>query len=330
MVSPELLQIAIIGLAALAVGGIAYALLSPYFSSERQVNKRVANVSQGTTQRRIQQAAKQPAHMRRQQVQETVKELEAQQRADKRISLRTRLRRAGLTISPRVYYLLCVAAGLFGGLVVALVGAPLWTAVLAIFVFGVGLPRWVLGKMTTRHQAKFLREFANAIDIIVRGVKTGLPLSDCLLIIASEAPEPVKSAFVELVEQQKVGVPLGQGFQRMYERMPLQEVNFLSTVIGIQSQAGGNLAEALGNLSQVLRDRYQLQAKVKALSAEAKASAWIIGALPPLVALAVFFTTPGYMDPLVTERMGNIILIGAGLWMLTGILIMRKMINFEY
>jgi tight adherence protein B len=132
-----------------------------------------------------------------------------------------------------------------------------------------------------RRQAKFLIEFANAIDIIVRDVKSGLPLSDCLQIIAAEAPEPVRGEFVDLVEQQKVGVPLSRAFERMSERMPLQEVNFFAIVIAIQAQTGGNLAEALGNLSSVLRDRYRLQAKVRAFSSEAKASAMIIGSLPP-------------------------------------------------
>jgi tight adherence protein B len=126
-----------------------------------------------------------------------------------------------------------------------------------------------------RRQAKFLIEFANAIDIIVRDVKSGLPLSDCL------HPEPVRGEFVDLVEQQKVGVPLSRAFERMSERMPLQEVNFFAIVIAIQAQTGGSLAEALGNLSSVLRDRYRLQAKVRAFSAEAKASAMIIGSLPP-------------------------------------------------
>jgi tight adherence protein B len=154
-------------------------------------------------------------------------------------------------------------------------------SLLAAFVCGLGLPRFILSRVIKRRQAKFLIEFANAIDIIVRGVKSGLPLSDCLQIIAAEAPEPVRGEFVDLVEQQKVGVPLSRAFERMSERMPLQEVNFFAIVIAIQAQTGGSLAEALGNLSSVLRDRYRLQAKVRAFSAEAKASAMIIGSLPP-------------------------------------------------
>jgi tight adherence protein B len=184
--------------------------------------------------------------------------------------------------------------------------------------------------MIRRRQEKFLVEFANAIDIIVRGIKSGLPLPDCLQIIAAESPEPVKGEFIDLVEQQKVGVPLSRAFERMHERMPLQEVNFFAIVIAIQSQTGGNLAEALGNLSQVLRDRYRLQAKVRAFSSEAKASALIIGSLPPCVMLLVYITTPSYIGILFHEKLGNLMLIASGVWMLIGVLIMRKMINFDY
>jgi tight adherence protein B len=177
--------------------------------------------------------------------------------------------------------------------------------------------------MIKRHQAKFLLEFANSIDIIVRGIKSGLAFSDCMQIIARESPEPVRSEFADLVEQQKVGVTLSGAFERMCERMPLPEVNFFAIVIAIQNQIGGNLAEVLSNLAQVLRDRYRLQAK-------AKASAAIIGALPPLVILAVFLTSPDYISILWHDKLGNIMLIGSAIWMFIGVLVMRKMINFDY
>ena len=148
-------------------------------------------------------------------------------------------------------------------------------------------------------------------------------------IIATEAPEPVRSEFVELVEQQRIGIPLSKAFMRLYERVPLQEVSFFSIVIAIQAQTGGNLAEALSNLSGVLRDRYRMQAKVKALSAEAKASAMIIGALPPLVGTAVYFISPDYISLLWEEKIGQFMLVAGGTWMLIGILVMRKMINFN-
>jgi tight adherence protein B len=329
LLSPEFIQLAAMALAGLAIGGGVYVLVLPYFSGERKAEKRVANVAQGQN-RALRRPTVQPLQTRRQQVQDSIKNIEAKQKANKRVSLRIKLLRAGLSIKTRTYYLLSLLTGLLGGAIVLLTGSSLIVSLLVAFACGFGLPRWIVSRMTKRRQAKFLVEFANAIDIIVRGIKSGLPISDCLQIIATEMPEPVKGEFIDLVEQQKIGVPLSRAFERMYERMPLQEVNFFAIVISIQAQTGGNLAEALNNLSQVLRDRYRLQAKVKAFSAEAKASAMIIGALPPIVMLLVFLTSPNYIMLLWTEKLGNLMLMGGGVWMLIGILVMRKMINFDY
>jgi tight adherence protein B len=200
----------------------------------------------------------------------------------------------------------------------------------AIFAGGLGLPRWVLSFLTKKRQAKFTNEFANAIDVVVRGVKSGLPLNECLGIIARESPSPIREEFQEIVEQSRVGVPLAECFERTMQRMPLAEVKFFAIVIGIQQQAGGNLSEALGNLSGVLRDRKRLAMKVGALSAEAKASAMVLGALPFLVMSMVYLTTPTYMMLLFTSRVGQFMLVAAAFWMTMGILVMRKMINFKY
>jgi tight adherence protein B len=330
LLSPEFVQLAAMALAGLAVGGLVYVLVMPFLSGERKAEKRVASVAQNQTRAQRRAAVVQPLQMRKQQVQDTIKNIEAKQKKARRVPLRIRLLRAGLTVKPRTYYLLSLAAGLVAGFIVLVTGSSLIVSLLAAFACGFGLPRLVLSRMIKHRQAKFLVEFANAIDIIVRGIKSGLPLSDCLQIIAAESPEPVKSAFIDLVEQQKVGVPLSRAFERMYERMPLQEVNFFAIVIAIQSQTGGNLAEALSNLAGVLRDRYRLQAKVKALSAEAKTSAVIIGALPPCVMLLVYLTSPNYISILWNEKLGNMMLIASGVWMIIGVLVMRKMVNFDY
>jgi tight adherence protein B len=322
---------AVIALSALAVGGLVYVLVMPLMGSERKASKRVASVAQGQTKSRIRGGPQsQPLQMRKKQVQDSIREIEAKEKAKKRTTLRTKIIRAGLSISPRTYYLSSVAAGILGGLVVLVTGSSLLVSLLVAFACGIGLPRWYLKRRAKRLQAKFLLEFANAIDIIVRGVKSGLPLNDCMQMIAAEAPEPVKSAFADLIEQQKVGVPLSRAFERTYERMPLQEVNFFAIVIAIQAQTGGNLAEALANLSQVLRDRYRLQAKVRAFSAEANSSAAIIAALPPCVMGLVYLSTPAYIGLLFTERLGNMMLIVSAIWMVIGVLVMRKMINFDY
>jgi tight adherence protein B len=330
LVSPALVQIAVITLSALAFGGVVYVTVMPFLSGERKASKRVASVTQRQGKSRGVRVSAQPLQTRRKQVQDTIKDLEAKEKAKRRINLRTRLVRAGVSIAPRTYYIANVVCGVVGFLVVLLTGSSLIVSLLAAIGIGFGLPRFVLSRMTKKRQAKFIGEFANSIDIIVRGIKSGLPLADCLQIIATEAPEPIKSEFNDLVEQQRVGVPLSRAFDRMYERLPLQEVNFFAIVIAIQAQTGGNLAEALSNLSQVLRDRFRLQMKVRTFSAEAKASAMIIASLPIGVMSLLFFAAPDYISLLWTEKIGKILLMGCGIWMLLGVFVMKKMIAFDY
>jgi tight adherence protein B len=330
LLSPEFAQLAVMALAGIAVGGVVYVLVMPYMSGERKASKRVGSVAQNDKKAQRRAAMPQSLQIRKQRVQDTIKDIEAKQKPKKRVRLRIRLIRAGLSLKPRTYYLLSSLAGVVGGLIVLVTGSSPLVSLLAAFACGVGLPSWILARMIKRRQAQFLVEFANAIDIIVRGIKSGLAFSECMQIIARESPEPVRSEFIDLLEQQKVGVPLSRAFERMYERMPLQEVNFFAIVISVQAQIGGNHAEVLSNLAQVLRDRYRLQAKVRAFSAEAKASAVIIGSLPPLVILAMFFTSPDYILILWHDKLGNMMLLGSAIWMFIGVLVMRKMINFDY
>ena len=206
-----------------------------------------------------------------------------------------------------------------------------WYVAIGIgFAVGLGLPRWLLGFTINRRKKAFSKEFANAIDVIVRGVKAGLPLNECLKIIANETAEPVGPEFRQIVEGLKVGVTLEDGLKRMYDRMPIAEVNFFQIVLTIQQKTGGNLSEALGNLSSVLRDRKRLHGKIQALSSEAKASAGIIGSLPMVVMGLVYFTTPEYIALLFTERFGNFLLLCCAGWMSVGIFVMKKMIDFKY
>lgn len=329
LLSPEVLQLSIVFLAALAVGGVVYVLVMPYLSGERKASKRVATVSAARSSQRG-GTGKEITNTRKQEVQKTIKELEARQKSKKKVSLAMRLARAGLDVPPRSFYMACVVSGVVLGLVAFLTGSSPLVSGVAALVGAFGLPRWLLAFLAVRRQKKFNEEFANAIDVIVRGVKSGLPLNDCLKIIARETAEPVRSEFQALVEQQSIGVPLVSAFERMYDRIPVAEVNYFGIVIAIQQQSGGNLAEALGNLSAVLRDRARLRGKVAAFSAEAKTSAAIIGALPPIVMLAVYISTPDYISLLWTHPTGHILLAGSGFWMLCGVLIMRKMINFDY
>jgi tight adherence protein B len=210
-----------------------------------------------------------------------------------------------------------------------LLGLPIFVGFLSGIAGFLGLPRWFLSSMSKRRQNAFLRDLPDALDVMVRGLKAGLPLSDAMRVIATEAGPPIAPEFMEIVEGQRLGVTIDQGLERMFERMPLPEVSFLGIVISIQSKSGGNLSEALGNLSRVLRDRKKMKGKVRAMAQEAKSSAAIIGALPFLIVGAIFMLSPKYLEPLFTTDTGHLILIGCGVWMLMGVLTMRKMINFD-
>lgn len=329
-----LMIVAIALMAALAVGGVAFAFLGAGGSAK--ANKRVAAATKGTG--RGTAAAKAGADTagesnakRRKQVQETLKEIERKQEQTKaRPTLAAMLEQADWNIDPRKFHM--ITAGLA---VVALVGFffmgyAWYVAIGAAFVVGLGLPRWYLGFTIARRKKSFVKEFANAIDVIVRGVKAGLPLNECLKIISQETPEPVGPEFRQIVEGLKVGVTLEDGLKRMYDRMPVAEVNFFQIVLTIQQKTGGNLSEALGNLSGVLRDRKRLQGKIQALSSEAKASAGIIGSLPIVVMGLVYATTPEYIALLFTDRFGNFLLLCCATWMSVGIFVMKKMISFKY
>ena len=236
---------------------------------------------------------------------------------------------AGLTWSRTNFWTISAITG-----IVAMVGAffvsgaPIMIAAFAV-IGGLGLPRWYIGRKRKKRFNNFLQEFPAAVDIIVRGIKAGIPLGDCIRNIANEAAEPIKTEFRAIVEAQAMGLTIADSCERLIERVPLPEANFFAIVINIQSKAGGNLAEALTNLSAVLRDRKKMKSKIKAMSSEAKASAGIIGALPPLVATFVYFTSPGYISLLFTTGTGHMVLAGCALWMGSGIFVMKKMISFD-
>jgi tight adherence protein B len=213
---------------------------------------------------------------------------------------------------------------------VFMVGGGLLGAAGLAFGAAFGLPRWILSFLKKRRHAKFLQHFPDAVDIIVRGIKAGLPLLDSMRVIVSDAPEPVKTEFRAIVETQTIGLPLGEACGKLYERIPLPEANFFGIVVAIQQKSGGNLSEALGNLSRVLRDRKKMKAKIRAMSMEAKASAGIIGSLPILVMGIVYLTSPDYIELLWTTPLGRMMLAGSACWMLMGIMTMKKMINFDF
>ena len=313
-----------------AVGGIAYVFLYPLLSGEKRVEQRMRDISadQGGVRRALKSVD--PAVTRRQVVEDTLKQLEERRKNAKRPPLGIRLQRAGLGWSKRQFWIGSASLGLVAFVVSWFMGAPLYAAAVLALAAAFALPRWVLNYLRARREHRFLEELPNAVDVIVRGVKAGLPIGDCIRIIAAETQEPVKSEFRAIAESAAMGIPLGEAAGKLYERIPVAEANFFGIVVAIQQKAGGSLSEALGNLSRVLRDRKKMKAKIQAMSMEAKASAAIIGALPIAVMLLVYLTSPNYIELLWTHPTGHMMLFASGVWMGIGIMVMRKMINFDF
>jgi tight adherence protein B len=329
MISQLLAQnsILVVALAMVAAGGVFYAVAYPLLSGEAKMEKRKAAISE---RKRVGRAADRSAdpNARRKQIADSLKELDAKQKS-KRLTIETKLQQAGVATTKTQFLIYSVLGGLALAIVfVVLSGNPLY-ALGGVLIGGFGLPAWGLNFLRKRRINKFTTELPNAMDVIVRGIKAGLPLGDCLRIIASEAADPVRTEFRMIVEAQSLGLSLGEAVERMAERVPAAEANFFSIVVNIQSKSGGNLSEALGNLSRVLRERKKMRGKVTAMSMEAKASAAIIGALPFIVGLLVYLSTPAYMELLFTSTTGKIVMAVSLFWMFIGLMAMRKMIQFD-
>ena len=324
-------------LVTLCIGGLLVAFFLPQISGQSRMQRRrdlalgrsdlIALSGDGR--------AAEPGRTTRRSVEDTLRELESRNRVQKggrpSANVSGRLRQAGLNWTPRFYrsigLVICVAVALvlLGGLGVGAVGS-----IGLGLVLGLWLPSTYVKMRIKRRRQAFTSAFPDAVDIIVRGVRAGIPLADCLRIVASETQDPVRSEFRVLVEDLTIGFAVDEAVQRMSDRVNLEESRFFSVVINIQTRTGGNLSEALGNLSVVLRDRAKMRRKIKSMSSEATASAGIIGSLPPIVCLLVFLTSPQYVGLLFTTTAGNVVLAISGLWMLCGIFIMRGMINFDF
>lgn len=315
-------------LAATAIGGLAWVFIYPLLSGERKAESRRASVakSEPIAARGVDKSQR----SRREQVESSLKDLEARRQKESKVALSTRLTQAGLDWSTQKFM---IASGVLAAIcfVIAIVaGGGLLAAGGLAFAAGFGLPRWALSFLKKRREKNFLKALPDAVDVIVRGIKAGLPLFESIKVVAADAPEPLRGEFLAIIETQAIGVPLGDACARLFERMPVPEANFFGIVIAIQQKSGGNLSEALGNLSKVLRDRKKMAEKIQAMSMEAKASAGIIGSLPPIVMLLVYLSTPQYISLLWTHPTGQLMLVGCVIWMSLGIFVMKRMINFDF
>jgi tight adherence protein B len=320
-------MLALAFLAATAIGGLAWVFIYPLLSGEKKAEHRRASVAK---QEPVARQAEKTQRSRREQVEGTLKDLEARSRKEKKIALSTRLTQAGLDWSTRKFMVVSgiLAAAAFVG--ATLSGGGLVGGAGLAFAAGFGLPRWGLSFLKKRREKAFLKALPDAVDVIVRGIKAGLPLFESIKVVAADSPEPLRSEFLAIIETQAIGMPLGEACARLFDRMPVPEANFFGIVIAIQQKSGGNLSEALGNLSKVLRDRKKMAEKIQAMSMEAKASAAIIGSLPPIVMLLVYLSTPDYISLLWTHPTGQLMLVGCLIWMSIGIFVMKRMINFDF
>jgi tight adherence protein B len=310
------------GIVAVAVGGLAFAVLG---GESRAENRRRAIGKSD----KIERAAMVDRAAKKKQIAESLLDLEKKSKR-KRVDFQTRIEQAGLSIKRDRFLLIFVAIGLVLGMLVYLKSGSFLLAFLAATTIIVGMPNFVISRLRARRIKKFVDVLPSALDIIVRGVRAGLPLGDTLRIIANEAQEPVRSEFRKVVESQALGISTSEAVAKLAQRVPTTESNFFAIVIEIQSKAGGNLAEAIGNVSKTVRERKKMKGKIGAMSMEALASAAIIGAVPFVVVGALYAVSPDYIGLLFTTNHGRLISVIALGWMSIGAMMMKKMINFDF
>ena len=243
--------------------------------------------------------------------------------------LHLRLVRAGMEVSIGIYILICLAVGLVGITGAAIAGLPLPAAALTGVFLGLGLPHHYVGRRFKKRQIRFITYFPDAIDLMVRGVKAGLPITEAIKAASEEIPDPVGIELKRIIDGVRVGRKMNELLEETCKRLNLPEFNFFAIALSIQTETGGNLAETLNNLSEVLRGRRQLKRKIKALSSEAKASAYIIGSLPFIMCLLIWFMNPEYIEGLFMDVRGQFMIGGALTMIAVGAMVMSKMTKFE-
>jgi tight adherence protein B len=269
------------------------------------------------------------AAIKKRNIQSRLKQAEDSRTKKRGSALREQLMQAGLHVDVTHYLAANAVLALVSGGLFALTSLPVLGVPLVAVIVGVGVPKLVVAIMAKRRVGKFTTAFADALDVIVRGIRSGLPLGECINIIGHEMPDPLGAEFRLIAEAQKLGLTLGDSLERAVERTPTAELRFFAIVLTIQQQTGGNLAETLAKLSDVLRSRKRMRDKVQAYASEARASAMIIGSLPIVVGTMLGFVAPEYIGLLFITKTGHV-LIAIGMTVMgVGTLVMRQMINFD-
>lgn len=297
---------------------------------EKAKNQRALSIIRGqSVVEHKDKSDKNAQHKRREEIARRLKQGQHQDDEKKKTSIDMRLKQAGLTISPKQFWLFSFLFMIFAVVICVLMKmSPITIVLIAITAF-LGVPRYFLRWKTRRRQKKFLGDFADALEAMVRLLKAGMPVTEAIRMAGAEFEGPMGEEMQLMYEAQRVGMSLPEAALMSARRMPLPEMQMFSTGMAIQQQTGASLSEVLTNLAGVIRARYKLKRKIQALSSEAKASAMIIGALPFLVGLGMFFINPEYIMLLFTTSTGKVWVVGSGIWMCVGIFVMKAMINFK-
>lgn len=254
---------------------------------------------------------------------------EEESKGESKTSIAAKMEQAGLQASPAKFWGVSAVSGLIF-LVLALFISDSYLVMILMPITGfLGLPRFILRRKIKKRQAKFLEDFADALDAVVRLLKAGMPVAEAIAMMSKEFDGPVGEEMSIIYDKQKIGVPLHEAAMEGCRRMPLAEMQMFAAGLAIQAQTGSSLSEVLSNLSNVIRSRFRLKRKIMALSSEAIASASIIGALPIVVATGLYVVNPEHIEPLFTTPMGKNMIMGTAFWMSCGVLVMKQMINFK-
>jgi tight adherence protein B len=244
-------------------------------------------------------------------------------------ALTLRLERTGMNWSLNQYIYASLGLGMTVAAVFFLQTGAALLALVGGLLIGAGLPHMVVNFMMKRRINNFTAKFPDAIELLVRGLRSGLPVGETLSVVASEVPGPVGSEFRSVVERMRIGRTMEESLQETANKLNTAEFQFFVITLAIQRETGGNLAETLSNLADVLRKRAQMKLKIKAMSSESKASAYIVGALPFAVFVMVYWVNPDYLSGFFTDDRLIIAGLGGLVWMSIGGFIMAKMVSFE-
>ena len=329
---PNLLSALVFGGSLLVVGLISVVWLTLFQQDERRLRHRLERLQAGPRTARAELENQPTESLRRNRQDSSIASLDRLiKRALPNVALlRLRLARSGWPLKIGDYILISLVVGVVSALAIAITfGMSILISALAGVVLGVGGPHVALSRRIARRTKKFVALLPEALDLIVRGIRSGLPASEALRTIAEEIQDPVGAEFRDVTDQMRIGVTMDEAMWSSARRLAIPEFNFLVISLAIQQETGGNLAEILEKLSDMVRRREQMRLKVKAMSSEARASAMIIGSLPFIMAGVISFVNPGYMNTLFTDPRGWV-MIGIGLTsLLIGVGIMSKMIKFE-